>query len=181
MTKQLYDAYAIYSDRPTDLGAATEMGPGLVPRAFTHVCIEYGQAISRDMFDFTRIRLIPGTYRISGFSILTMDIPGQRPNLNPYNKYGGYCCVYDAAHPPESEADMDKCIAVGSINQAFDTSPSLFDAVYTCTAIPHTDICVGHQCSYVPTQDQENKVYIRVATRDSLVHDFARISIFKIG
>ena len=185
MGTEPFEACAIYADRPTEYGVATEMGEGAVNRIFNTVQIEWGTAISRvrtsdPKTDCTEIQLLPGTYRISGFSILTMDVPTEPPMLAPSNKYAGYCLVYNPADPPKGVSDLGKAIDIGSVTTAFDTAPSLFDCVFSCTE--PTRISVAHQCTYqLSTKDQVyDKVYIRIATKDSLVHTFAKISILKI-
>ncbi len=169
-----YEAYAIYADQPVQLGVATEMGPGLVSRAFNIAQAESGAAISRlrtnDATDCTVIRLLAGTYRITGFSILTMDNPigpdgtTNPPVLNVTNKFAGYALVYDADKPPKGVSDLGNVIDLGSVQQAYDSTPSLFDIVAAFTKT--TNISVGHQCTYTP--GGKEPVYIRIATRDSL-------------
>jgi hypothetical protein len=190
MRRDVYEAYAIYADQPAQLGVATEMEAGLVPRIFNIVQSECGDAISRvrttdPKTDCTVIRLAAGMYRISGFSILTMDdpnitdpkTPGCPPVLKVANKFPGYALVYNADTPPQSASDMTWSIDVGSISQAYDTSPSLFDTVAAFTKT--TNISVGHQCTYTP--GGPNPVYIRIGTKDSLFHTFAKVAILKIG
>jgi hypothetical protein len=54
----------------------------------------------------------------------------------------------------------------------------ILDSILKGTARqPNTS--VGHQCTYTP--GGKEPVYIRIATRDSLFHTFAKISVFKIG
>lgn len=188
--RDFYEAYAIYADQPTQLGIATEMKPGLVPRIFNVVQSEYGDAICRvrtsdPTTDCTVIQLTAGTYRIAGFSILTMDNPnvtdpkqpGCPPVLKVANKFAGYALVYNADTPPKAAADMTWAIDIGSVSQAYDSAPSLFDVVVAFTKTTH--ISVGHQCTYKP--GGTDRVYIRIATQDSLFHTFAKVSIFKIG
>jgi hypothetical protein len=183
-----YEAYAIYADQPTQLGVATEMGAGVVPRTFNVVQAESGVAISRvrtndPSTDCTVIQLLAGTYRITGFSILTMDNPlGPDGKTNPpvlkvTNKFAGYALLYDADKPPKGVADLGSAIDLGSVQQAYDSTPSLIDIVASFTKT--TRITMGHQCTYTP--GGKEPVYIRIATRDSLFHTFAKISILKIG
>src|SRR2546430_12274936 len=149
MKPDQFEAFGIYSDRPTQLGVATEMGEGSVNRTFNIMEGEQGKAISRvrtndPATDCTQIQLLAGTYRITGFSIVSMDLPTAPPVLNPSNKYPGYCLVYNAANPPKGVSDMGKALNIGSVSTAFDTAPSLFDCVFKCAET--TRISVAHQC-----------------------------------
>ena len=185
---EFHDESAIYADRPTQLGVATEMGSGVVPRTFNVVQAEAGCAISRvrtsdPATDCTVIRLLAGTYRITGFSLLTMDNPNgpdgttNPPVLNVTNKFPGYALVYDADNPPRGVADLGTAMDIGSVQQAYDSTPSLVDTIVALTRT--TNISLGHQCTYTP--GGKEPVYIRIATRDSVFHTFAKIAIHKIG
>ena len=164
-------SYAIYAEFAKDKNLL--MKAGLNRRVFNTVEVQQGAdiALGKD----GSITLQPGTYRIAGFSIVTMQdtfapvVP--KHGLN----YPGYCVVY----PKEFEADgpLQHQIGIGSPGTALDGSPSLFDLVFTCEK--PTTICVGHQSG----EELNDEVYLSVydvAGMTSPYHVFARIAVTRM-
>jgi hypothetical protein len=124
------------------------------------------------------ISLEPGTYRISGFSTVSMQTTFAPPTMQHNNNYPGYCMLY----PRSAEAAggmeiLKQVIAIGSPHNALDMAPSLFDVIYTVTT--KTDIALGHQSG----EDLHDEVYLSVYEVEgtkSEYHVFARIAITRM-
>jgi hypothetical protein len=161
--------YAIYGEFAT---ANVLMKPGLNRRVFNKTEAQHGTKIRLETDG--AITLQPGTYRISGFSSVTMQngfsVPKPKHNLN----YPGYCLVY----PVEFESDsLAHQIGIGSAGSALDASPSLFDLVFTCDK--ETKICVGHQSG----EELNGEVYLDVYDVEGITspfHLFARVAVFEL-
>ena len=163
-------AYAIYAEYARD--ANQLMQPRLNRRVFNVVEVQAGSAIRLN--DDGSITLQPGAYRITGFSITTMQVTFAPPRPRHDTNYPGYALVYRVADEAHGAALASEAIAIGSPQTALDTTPSLFDTVYTTAA--STDIAVGHQSG----AELHDEVYLSVYEVDgtpSDFHVFARISI----
>ena len=163
-------AYAIYAEYARN--ANKLMRPGLNRRVFNSVEAQAGAAIG--LHDDGSITLQPGTYRITGFSITTMQVTFAPPQPQHDTNYPGYALVYRVADESQGAALVQAAIAVGSPQTALDTTPSLFDTIYTTRE--QTAIAVGHQSG----QDLHDEVYLsvyEVAGTPSDYHVFARIAI----
>jgi hypothetical protein len=163
-------SYAIYAEFAK---ANVPMKAGLNRRVFNTTEAQRGTDIRRETDG--SITLQPGTYRITGFSTVTMQTtfapPVPKFNLN----YPGYCLVYPAAF--ETNDPLGHQVGIGSPGTALDGSPSEFDLIYTCTA--PTQLCVGHQSG----EELNNEVYLGiydVAGAVSPYHVFARIAIVRL-
>lgn len=181
--------YAIYAEQSIDAeGKDTgnaEMKEGMPDRAFNIVEAQQGESIQRiknenitdPIFNYTRIQLAPGTYRISGMSFITMLTAVEPiPTQFLINTYPGYCVLYDAMNPPALD-NMTGVICLGTLGTAYDSGPSLFDCVLKCET--KRMIALGHQCTYDNPQKPFPKAYLRVG--GTPYHVFSRISIFKIA
>jgi hypothetical protein len=164
-------SYAIYAEFALDSNIL--MKPGLNRRVFNTTEAQHGADIKLEKDG--SITLQPGTYHISGFSLVTMQdaftVPVPKFNLS----YPGYCLVYEKAY--ETNDPLHHNLGIGSPATALDTAPSLFDLVYTC-AQP-TAICVGHQSG----EELNNEVFLSVYDVGGIkspFHVFARISVFKL-
>src|SRR5438045_2093362 len=85
------------------------------------------------------ITLMPGTYRLTGYSAVTMQTTMAAPQVT--NNYPGYCLVYPKDAESSGHDLLEQVIAVGSGATSEELTPSMFDAFYTCDK--KTDICVG--------------------------------------
>jgi len=162
-------SFAIYAEFAGNTNVL--MKNGLNRRSFNTVEAQSGSdiALERD----GSIRLQPGTYRINGFSTVTMQAELTAPVSQ--NNYPGYCVVYDKAF--ETNDPLHHQIGIGSPSTAREMTPSLFDLVFTCTKVTH--ICVGHQCG----DALNNEVYLSVYDVGGVTspfHVFARIAVFKM-
>jgi hypothetical protein len=164
-------SYAIYAEYAQDTNKL--MKGGLNRRVFNKTEAQQGADIKLEPDG--SITLQPGTYRIAGFSIVTMqDTFSPQYPKNGLN-YPGYCVVY----PEEFQTNdtLKHALGIGSPGTALDTSPSLFDLVFTCEK--PTCICVGHQSG----EELNNEVYLSVydvAGMTSPYHAFARVSVTKL-
>lgn len=123
------------------------------------------------------IILEPGTYRISGFSSVTMQDERWPPPLKHGTTYPGYCLVYkkeDENKPPAELLPL--ALGIGSPTTAAYFAPSMFDLVVRCGE--KTEICVGHQVG-----STNGEVYLSVYEIDETTSDYhavARIAITKL-
>jgi predicted secreted Zn-dependent protease len=167
-------SYAIYGEYGA--GANKLMVPGLNRRVFNKVEAQAGRDIKLESDGAIALR--PGTYRIAGYSITTMqttfDIPAPRFGMN----YPGYGLVYPVRwEKEEGTAPLEHALGIGTVQDALNATPSLFDLVYTTKT--KTEIAVGHQSG----EDLHDEVYLSVysvAGIPSDYHVFARISITKL-
>jgi len=149
------------------------MKNGLNRRVFNVVEANYGLDIVLESDG--SVLLGPGVYRISGFSMVTMQatmgIPVPQNNTN----YPGYCLAYRIED--EATNPLGKNIGIGSPATALDTVPSTFDFVFVC--YHPTSICIGHQSG----ENLHDEVYLSVYEVDGVpseYHVFARISVTKL-
>lgn len=166
-------SYAIYAEYAH--GSNKLMKDGLNRRVFNKVEAQVGSDIALNSDG--SITLEPGTYRISGFSITTMQTTFAPPEPKNDNNYPGYALVYPLADESDGESALEHAIGIGSPQNALDTTPSLLDLVYTTKT--KTKIAVGHQSG----DDLNDEVYLsvyEVAGIPSDYHVFARISITKL-
>jgi hypothetical protein len=162
-------SYAIFAEFAK---ANVLMKDGLNRRLFNTTEIRHGNAIALE--NDGSITLLPGTYHISGFSLVTMQISLTPPVVTGSN-YPGYCLVYEKIF--EDNDPLANHLCVGTPSTAAETVPSLFDFVFTCAKT--TAICVGHQSG----DNLNNEVYLDVDTVDTITspyHVFARIAIFQL-
>jgi hypothetical protein len=166
----LPDSYAIYAEYAREANKLLQ--PGLNRRVFNTVETQAGSAMG--LRDDGAITLRPGTYRLSGFSITTMQVTFAPPEPQHGTTYPGYALVYRVAEEALGESLVAAAIAVGSPQTALTTTPSLFDAIYITEQ--ETVIAVGHQAG----EDLHDEVCLsvyEVAGISSDFHVFARITI----
>ena len=167
-------SYAIYAEYAK--GSNKLMKDGLNRRVFNTVEAQSGKDIKLN--EDGSVTLQPGTYRITGFSITTMQTTFAPAVPQNDNNYPGYALVYPVADETEPGATLLKhAIGIGSPQNALDTTPSLFDLVYTTKTT--VDIAVGHQSG----DALKNEVYLSVYTVAGIpsdYHVFARVSITKL-
>lgn len=162
--------YAIYAEFARDSNVL--MKGGLNRRVFNVTEAQQGSDIRLEKDG--SISLQPGTYRITGFSIVTMQNAFSAPKSAHGLNYPGYALVYPKEF--ESNHPLAHPIGIGSPATSVEMIPSLFDLVFTCEK--PTPICVGHQSG----EELNGEVYLSVydvAGVTSPYHVFARIAIVK--
>ena len=168
-----------------DYAVFTEMSPESKPlkagwntRVFTDTDARNGNAIQCD-FATGIVTVAPGTYHISGLSIVTYNTGGEPPEMATVRApaSAGYCrlrLVGATNDDPENIKNEDpriKCIGSGA---TANMGPSLFETYLTTTA-PETKMLLEHQAGSNPEQ-----IYLRVYTQNSKWHVQARISIRRL-
>ena len=163
----------------------TEMSPESKPlkagwntRIFTDTDARNGSAIQCD-FATGIVTVAPGTYHISGLSIVTYNTGGEPPEMATVRApaSAGYCrlrLVGATNDDPENIKNEDpriKCIGSGA---TANMGPSLFETYLTTTA-PETKMLLEHQAGSNPEQ-----IYLRVYVQNSKWHVQARISIRRL-
>lgn len=127
------------------------------------------------------IALKPGTYRINGFSTVTMQTGFSPIPVNEH--FPGYCLLYKKEDEKEGR---NKNICIGSWALSDGSYPSLFDCFFTCES--PTKICLGHQAGDVDNKDEDvyygiNSEGTNPDTGDSRTSDqrlYARIAICEV-
>ncbi len=144
-------SYAIVAEFARD--SNRHMKDNLNRRVFDTVMSSEGKDITLEKDG--SVTLEPGTYHINGYSLVTTQVTMAPPVPNDSNNYPGYCLLY----PKQFESDttaLSHNITVGSPATALNTTPSLFDIVYTVKE--RTTICLGHQVG----KDLNGQVYLSV-------------------
>jgi hypothetical protein len=168
-------SYAIYAEYAKT--SNTVMKNGLNRRVFNTVEAQSGHDI--ELNQDGSVTLQPGTYRITGFSITTMQTSFAPSVAQNDNAYPGYALVYPVADEKDAgEALLESAIGIGSPQTALDGTPSLFDLVYTTKK--KVDVAVGHQSG----DDLNGEVYLSVYDVTGIpsdYHVFARVSITELA
>ncbi|MEW6282705.1 MAG: hypothetical protein AB1758_29110 [Candidatus Eremiobacterota bacterium] len=167
-------SFAIYAEYARDSNKL--MKNGLNRRVFNVVEAQEGSDIA--LRPDGAITLQPGRYRLTGFSLVTMQATFAPPSLRNNTNYPGYCLVYPTSvESTGMKKTLANCIGIGSPQTAYGGTPSTFDAIFTAGA--QTDIAVGHQSG----EKLNDEVYLSVYEVDgtpSEYHVFARIAITRI-
>lgn len=111
------------------------------------------------------------------FTITTTQTTFAPPVAKHDTNYPGYALVYPTADETSGQELLKHALAIGSPQNALDTTPSTWDFFYTTDK--KTEIAVGHQSG----GDLHNEVYLsvyEVSGTPSDYHVFARISITKL-
>ena len=168
-----------------DYAVFTEFSPeskllkaGWNRRVFTNTDSRNGNAIQCD-FATGIVTVAPGTYHISGLSIVTYNTGGEPAEMATVRApaSAGYCrlrLVGSTDVNPDDIKNEDpsiKCIGSGATANMI---PSLFETYLTTTA-PETKMLLEHQAGSNPEQ-----VYLRVYTQNSKWHVMARIAIRRV-
>ena len=168
-----------------DYAVFTEFSPkskllkgGWNTRVFTNTDSRNGKAIQCD-FATGIVTVAPGTYHISGMSIVNYNSGGEPPEMATVRApaSAGYCrlrLVGSTQVNPDSIKNEDpsvKCIGSGATANMI---PSLFETYLTTTA-PQTRMLLEHQAGSNPQQ-----VYLRVYIQNSKWHVMARIAIRRV-
>src|SRR5688500_9395214 len=104
------------------------MKDGLNRRVFNKVEAEAGAGISLN--DDGSITVTPGTYRLTGYSTVTMQATFAPPVLKNDINYPGYCILYRKANEGDGANVLKEALCIGSPATAADMAPSLFDVIY---------------------------------------------------
>lgn len=161
-------SHAIYAEFAK---ANVKMADGLNRRIFNTTEAEFGHNIRRD--DKGVVTLLPGVYRITGFSMVTMQITMEPPVVK--SNYPGYCLVYET----DQEANArDTHLCVGTPATSAECNPSQFELIVECDR--PRQISVGHQAGIKLLEDIYINVY-DVAGEKSPYHVFARIAIYQMA
>ncbi len=166
-------SYAVYAEFARDSNKL--MKNGLNRRVYNVVEAQSGTDIQ--LSSDGSITLQPGTYRLSGFSLVTMQATFAPPQPKNNHNYPGYSLVYPVAFESDIPNLLANAIVIGSPQTALDTTPSTFEAVYTATE--KSTIAVGHQSG----EDLHNEVYLSVYDVEgtpSDYHVFSRIAITRL-
>jgi hypothetical protein len=164
-------SYAIYAEYAKD--SNIYMQNGLNRRKYNTTETQVGNDIKLEKDG--SITLKPGTYHLTGFSVVTMQATMTTP-VNTMN-YPGYGLIYPSAYEKDSALVLENRICVGSPGTALDTDPSLFEVVYTCDK--EVNICVGHQSGKIYNNEVYLSVY-KVGNDVSPYHLFSRIAITRL-
>ena len=170
--------YAVFSEFSPD---SKLVESGWNTRVFTDTDMQQGDSIQCD-FATGIITLAPGSYHITGFSIVAYDSGGEPAEMATIRApaSGGYCRL--RTHDPQVTVDQSdlrsidnsdaSVLSVGSPSTP-NLAPSLFEAYYT--ANEETQILLEHQSGTYP-----DGIYLRVYIENSKWHAMARISIRRI-
>ena len=165
------ESYAIYGEYAA--GANKPMQNGLNRRVFNRIEAQSGPDIHLNPDG--SITLMPGTYRLTGFSAVTMQTSMAPPQVT--SNYPGYCMVYPKDVEKSGHEVIAQSIAIGSGATSSELEASLFDAIHTFDR--KTDICVGHQSG----DDLQGQVWLSIYTVGGVPSDYhlmARIAITKL-
>lgn len=151
------------------------MHDGLNRRVFNVKEVERGKGISLDADG--SITLAPGTYRLTGFSTVTMQTAMSPPDISSGN-FPGYCMLYRREDEALDEKLLPKALAIGSGATSAYLEPSTFDTVCTFEEVTH--ICVGHQSGGGLNGRVWLSIYQPTDGVPSEYHVVARISITRL-
>jgi hypothetical protein len=166
-------SFAIYGEYARD--ANKVMQNGLNRRVFNETEAQAGPHIRLNSDG--SITLLPGTYRLTGFSTVTMQTAMTPPQITGSN-FPGYCMVYRKFDENSGESLLANAIAIGSGSTSDTLIPSLFDAIYTVDG--PTDICVGHQSGDDLGGQVWLSIYEPAGGKPSEYHVMARIAITRM-
>lgn len=164
-------SYAVFGEFARDFNKP--MKNGLNRRVFNVTESIHGNDIA--LRSDGAVTLQRGTYRISGFSMVTMQT-SMSSSFQSQN-YPGYCLVY-RAEDEQSPEILKRQIGIGTPATSAECNPSLFDVMFTCDTA--TNICVGHQSG---NNLPDNKIFLSVFKVDkdtSNYHVFSRIAITRM-
>lgn len=166
-------SFAIYGEYARESNKV--MQDGLNRRVFNETEAQAGPHIRLN--DDGSIRLLPGTYRLTGFSTVTMQTAMTPPQVTGSN-FPGYCIVYRKSDENSGESMLADAIVIGSPTTSDLLSPSIFDAIHSFDE--PTEICVGHQVG----EGLDGKVWLWIyepaGGKPSKYHVVARIAITRM-
>ena len=170
--------YAVF----TEFSPATKvLKGGWNTRVYTNTDAKQGDSIRCD-FETGLITLAPGSYHISGYSMVVYDSGGEPPEMATIRApaAGGYSRL--RVHDPKRKVDQTdmrsldnadpSVISIGSPSTP-NMTPSIFDAYFTTDK--DVQILVEHQSGNHP-----DHTYLRINIENSKWHALARISIRRL-
>ena len=170
--------YAVFTELSPD---SKLMQPGWNRRIFTDTDSRKGGAIQCD-FATGVLTLAPGTYQLSGMSMVLYGAAGDPPETTTIRSpaAAGYCRLrtfdpnarVDASSLRALDNGDPSVICIGSPATA-NMVPSVFDAFFEA-GMP-TQLVLEHQSG-----DKPDQIYLRVYTEKSKWHAVARISIRRL-
>lgn len=167
-------SYAVYAEFAHDSNVV--MKNGLNRRVFNTTEAQEGKDITLEKDG--SITLQKGTYRITGFSLVTMqDVMAAPVYPADSQNYPGYCILYPKKYESNMGEVLKNNICIGSLGIALNSTASLVDVYYKCDET--TSICLGHQVG----DDLKDTIFLSVYEIDgtkSDYHVFARLAIEKI-
>jgi hypothetical protein len=170
--------YAVFTEFSPDTKAMT---PGFNTRVFTDTDSRHGSSIRCD-FKTGAVTLAPGSYHITGFSMVTYNSGTEPPEMTTIRSpaAAGYCRL--RTYEPKMTVDPSDMRAIPNESPGIicigspctpNMTPSLFEAYYTTEG--EVQIILEHQMGHAP-----DKIYLRVYAENSKWHAFARIAIRKV-
>ncbi len=167
-------SYAVYAEFAHDSNVV--MKNGLNRRLFNTTEAQEGKDITLEKDG--SITLQKGTYRITGFSLVSMQDEMAAPVYpTDSQNYPGYCMLYPKKYESNPAELLKNNICIGTLGIALNSTPSLVDAYYKCEET--TSICLGHQVG----DDLKDTIFFSVYEIDGIksdYHVFARVAIEKI-
>jgi len=166
-------SYGVYAEYARDENKL--MKNGLNRRVFNTVDAQAGGDVALN--EDGSITLLPGTYRISGVSTVTMQTKYAPPKPKHDNTYPGYSMVYPLQAEDAGRGTLQQAIAIGTPATAMYLAPSVFDAIYVATA--PIAIAVGHQSG----DELYDEVYLSVYEVEGVTSDYhavARVTIVRM-
>ena len=169
LDQAIFAEYASESNR--------KMADGLNRRVFNRIEVADGRRNVLLAADGSVV-FNPGTYRITGFSSVTMQDELWPPPLKHGTTYPGYCLVYRKDDESKSQAEiLPLALGIGSPTAAAYFAPSTFDLVAVFGE--KTEICVGHQVGKT-----NGDVYLSIYEIDETKSDYhavARVAVTKLA
>lgn len=164
----------------TELSPDTKpMKPGWNRRMFTNTDVRKGDSIQCD-FATGIVTLAPGTYHLSGMSIVTYHTgkePAETTTIKAPAASAGYCRLRTVEPGDKAEVTSlrgidngnPSVICVGSTSTA-NMGPSVFDAFFETGRT--AQLVLEHQSG-----DKPDQIYLRVFAENSKWHALARLSV----
>lgn len=164
-------SYAVFAE----MGRANKsMAGGVNRRVFNKVVASRGSDVALQADGAIRVQ--PGTYHISGYSLVTIQ-DSLNVKASPL-LYPGYCLLYESRYERDRAGLLKNVLALGCPSTACYASPSIFDTVVTFSK--PIEICLGHQAG-----NDVSSVFLTFVDGDpagaSATRVFAQVSIFRVG
>ena len=170
--------YAVFTEFSP---AKKALKSGWNTRVYTDTDVKQGDSIQCD-FETGLITLAPGSYHISGYSMVVYDSGGEPPEMATIRApaAGGYSRL--RIHDPKRKADQSDMRSLGNADPSVigigspstpNMTPSIFDAYFTTDKV--VQILLEHQSGNNP-----DHIYLRIYIENSKWHALARISIRRL-
>jgi hypothetical protein len=129
-------SYAFFSEYGTE---NVPMKPGLNRRALNTVDVISGDDV--ELLPDGSVRIQPGTYRLSGFSMLVYEPPAD--SGTDELPLPGYCMLYPCAYENDRQKLVEYSVATGNVSMPTVMVPSRFETIVTFEE--EATLCLGHQ------------------------------------